>query len=101
MKKIIKTLKTPEKSGKKIGFFRIICSIVGGLLLSYLGMTLLVYIIPAKPGESIVIPLILNTIVWAITALWISLSYNKLNAILKVLIPSLIFLILIIAFYNT
>ncbi len=100
MKKLIKNLSIPESSGKKIGLFRAICAIFGGLLVAYLSMTLLIFLIPAKVGESIIIPLFLNTFVWAILALWISLSSTKLNALLKVLIPSLIFSILIIILYN-
>ena len=77
MKQYINNLKIVEKSGKKIGLFRTICSIFGGLLLAYLGMTLLVFIIPGSAGESIIVPLLLNTFAWASVALWISLSKSK------------------------
>jgi hypothetical protein len=100
MKELIKSLSIPETSGKKIGLFRALCAIFGGLIVAYLGMTLLIYIIPGKPGESIVVPLLLNTIVWAISALWISLAYSKLSAILRVIVPTLIFSILIAILYN-
>ncbi len=100
MKELIKSLSIPEKSGKKIGLFRALCAIFGGLIVAYLGMTLLIYIIPGKPGESIVVPLLLNTMVWAISALWISLAYSKLSAIVRVIVPTLIFSILIAILYN-
>ncbi|MCT7909736.1 hypothetical protein N5915_09240 [Arcobacter lacus] len=100
MKELIKSLSIPETSGKKIGLFRALCAIFGGLIVAYLGMTLLIYIIPGKPGESIVVPLLLNTMVWAISALWISLAYSKLSAILRVIVPTLIFSILIAILYN-
>jgi len=100
MKKLIKSLSIPESSGKKIGLFRTICAIFGGLLVAYLSMTLLIFLIPASVGESIIIPLLLNTFVWAVCALWISLSSTKLNALLKVIVPSSIFSILIIILYN-
>jgi hypothetical protein len=100
MKNLIKTLSTPEQSGKKIGLFRTLCAIFGGLLVSYLGMTLLIYIIPGKPGESIIVPLLFNTMAWAMIALWISISPTKLSAILRVVIPTLIFTILIAILYN-
>ena len=100
MKKLIKSLSIPETSGKKIGLFRALCAIFGGLIVAYLGMTLLIYIIPGKPGESIVVPLLLNTMVWAISALWISLAYSKLSAIVRVIVPTLIFSILIAILYN-
>ena len=100
MKQYINNLKIVEKSGKKIGLFRTICSIFGGLLLAYLGMTLLVFIIPGSAGESIIVPLLLNTFAWASVALWISLSKSKYIALLRCTIPSLIFSIILIILYN-
>jgi hypothetical protein len=100
MKNLIKTLSIPEQSGKKIGLFRTLCAIFGGLLVAYLGMTLLIYIIPGKPGESIIVPLLFNTMAWSMIALWISVSPTKLSAILRVVIPTLIFSILIAILYN-
>lgn len=100
MKKLIKTLSIPEQSGKKIGLFRTLCAIFGGLLVAYLGMTLLIYIIPGSAGESIIVPLLFNTMAWAIIALWISISPSKLSALLKVIIPTFVFLILIAILYN-
>lgn len=100
MKELIKNLSIPEQSGKRIGLFRTLCAIFGGLLVAYLGMTLLIYIIPGTPGESIIVPLLLNTMAWAGVALWISVSSTKLTAILRVIIPTLIFSILIAILYN-
>jgi hypothetical protein len=100
MKNLIKTLSTPEQSGKKIGLLRVLCAIFGGLLVAYLAMTLLIYIIPGKPGESIIVPLLFNTMAWAMIALWISVSPTKLSAILRVVIPTLIITILIAILYN-
>lgn len=91
LQNIYKHLSTPENSGKKIGLFRNLCSIFGGLIAAYLGMTLLVFLIPGVPGESIIIPLMFNTFVWACFALWIVLAPTKLSALLRFLIPSLIF----------
>ncbi|MGA1932083.1 hypothetical protein ACH5BF_05110 [Arcobacter sp. YIC-464] len=92
---IYKHLSTPENNGKKIGLFRSLCSIFGGLISAYLGMTLLIFLIPGKPGESIIVPLMFNTFVWACFALWIVLAPTKLSALLRFLIPSLIFSILL------
>lgn len=100
MKELIKNLSIPEQSGKRIGLFRTLCAIFGGLLVAYLGMTLLIYIIPGTPGESIIVPLLLNTMAWAGIALWISVSSTKLIALLRVVIPTLIFSILIAILYN-
>ena len=96
---IYKNLSEPEDSGKKIGLFRILCSIFGGLLLAYLGMTLLVFIIPGTPGESIIIPLMFNTIIWSIATLWIALSPSKLSALLRFIVPSFIFAIALLYFF--
>jgi hypothetical protein len=100
MKELIKNLSIPEQSGKKIGLFRTLCAIFGGLLVAYLGMTLLIYIIPGTPGESIIVPLLLNTMAWAISAIWISVAPTKLSAILRVIIPTFLFSILIAILYN-
>lgn len=99
--KIYKKLSTPENNGKKIGLFRSLCSIFGGLFVAYLGMTLLVYIIPGTSGESIIIPLLLNTLAWAVAALWIVLSPTKWSALMRSLVPSLIFsLAILILFFK-
>ena len=100
MKELIKALSIPESSGKKIGLFRTICAILGGLIVAYLGMTLLIYIIPGSAGESIIVPLLLNTIAWAGDAIWISIAPSRLSAILRVVIPTLVFSILIAILYN-
>ena len=100
MKKLIKNLSIPEQSGKKIGLFRTLCAIFGGLVVAYLGMTLLIYIIPGSAGESIVVPLLFNTMAWAGVAIWISIAPSRLSALLRVVIPTLIFSILIAVLYN-
>lgn len=100
MIKQLKILSVPEQSGKRIGLFRTILSIFGGLLVAYLSMTTLIFLIPGSAGESIVVPLLLNTLVWAFTALWISLAYSKLSAILRVVVPTFIFSILLAILYN-
>ncbi|CAM3948737.1 hypothetical protein [Arcobacter cloacae] len=100
MKKLIKTLSIPEQSGKKIGLFRTLCAIFGGLVVAYLGMTLLIYIIPGSAGESIIVPLLFNTMAWAGVAIWISVAPSRLSALLRVVIPALIFSILIAILYN-
>lgn len=100
MKELIQTLSIPEKSGKKIGLFRTICAIFGGLVVAYLGMTLFIYIIPGTVGESIIVPLLFNTMAWAGVAIWISVAPSRLSALLRVVIPTLIFSILIAILYN-
>lgn len=95
----IKSLSIPEKNGKKIGLFRVLSSIFGGLFVSYLGMTLLIYIIPGTPGESIIIPLMFNTLVWAICSLWIAVSPTKMSALKRACLPSLLFLIILIILF--
>ncbi|MCT7564669.1 hypothetical protein N5U20_11115 [Aliarcobacter butzleri] len=51
MKELIKSLSVPEESGKKIGLFRTLCAIFGGLIVAYLGMTLLIVKRSAKLGS--------------------------------------------------
>lgn len=95
IKNIYKFLKEPETSGRKIGIFRITCAIFGGLLTSYLGMTLLALLIPSKIGNTATLALMFNMLAWSIIAIWISLSSSKLIALLRFLIPTTIFTILI------
>jgi hypothetical protein len=92
---LLKKLSEPEKSGKTIGLFRGICAIIGGLCVAYLGMTLLIFLLPVTPGESIIIPLLFNTLVWAVAALWIVLAPTKLSALLRSVVPTLCFATLI------
>lgn len=92
---LYKNLSIKEKSGRKIGLFRTLCAIFGGLFVAYLGMTLAVFLIPTEASKSITIPLILNTLAWAIAALWISVAPTKWSALLRSVVPSFIFLIAI------
>lgn len=87
---------TPEKNSKKIGIFRILCAIFGGLFVAYLGMMVLALLVPGTLGDKIVVPLLFNTLAWAIAGLWIIVSPSKLIALLRSVIPIIIFSILII-----
>lgn len=100
MRNYINKLKVPENSGKRIGLFRTFCAIFGGLAVAYLSMTLLVFIIPGSAGESIIVPLLLNTFAWAVASLWISVSSSRYLALLKCVVPSLIFGIILIILFN-
>lgn len=97
---LFKDFISPEDSGKKIGLFRIICAIFGGLILSYLSMTLLGIIIPSSLANKAIIPLLFYPFAWSCIALWISLSPSKINALIRVVIPSLVFSISIYIFYK-
>lgn len=94
--KLYQNLSIPEKNGKKIGKFRIYCSILGGLFVAYLGMSALSLLLLGSDGENIIIPLLFNTMAWSLMALYISISKTKLNALLKVILPCIIFTIIII-----
>ncbi len=91
----------PENSGNKIGLFRIICAVLGGLLLAYLSMTVVAILTPSSISVAIIIPILFYTSVWACIALWISLAPSKLIAFYRVLIPALIFSTLIFLFYRS
>lgn len=96
---IYNNLSTPEKKGKKIGLFRTLTAIFGGLIVSYLGMTLLAFILPLEIKESAIISIMFNTFAWAVTATWIALSHTKLSALKKVLIPTILFSIALYILY--
>ena len=95
-KKVYNYLHTPEKAGKKIGLYRTIFSIFGGLLVAYLAMTVFTIITPLSLGESLVIPLYLNTMAWAVCSLWIVLANTRLDVFKRVFIPSFVFLLIIL-----
>lgn len=80
----------PETSAKKIGLFRTLLAIFGGLVLSYLSMASLLFIAPSYLLDLVVVFVLFYTFVWACLALWIVLASSKLNALLRVLIPSII-----------
>jgi len=98
-KKTYEYLATPEVSGKKIGLFRTLSAIFGGLFVAYLGMTLLAFIIPMEVKQSGIISIMFNTFAWACSATWITLSYTKLEALLKAVIPTVIFAISLYILY--
>lgn len=91
-------LAIPEKNAKRIGTFRTLCAVFGGLCVAYLGMSVLVFLIPGSPGESILVPLLFNTLAWAVAALWIVLAPTKLSALMRALVPSLGFTVALVAF---
>lgn len=93
---LYKKLKTPETKGRQIGVFRIFVAILGSLIISYLAMTLLAIILPVSKAQALVVSLYLYTFVWACCILWIALSYTKFIALLKVIIPSIVFSIFIL-----
>jgi len=88
---LYKNLSTPENQGRKIGLFRTLTATFGGLIVSYLGMTLLAFILPLEIKESAIISIMFNTFAWAVTATWIALSHTKLSAFKKVLVPTILF----------
>ncbi|RXJ81356.1 hypothetical protein [Arcobacter sp. F2176] len=99
IQKLYKYLSTPEKSGKRIGIFRTITSIFGGLVVAYLGMTLLAFLIPIEVQKSAIISIMLNTFAWAIATIYIALSFTKLSALLRFLVPTIVFSLALYIFY--
>lgn len=95
-KKLYKDFSTAETSGKKIGLFRIINSIFGAFIVSYLGMCVLAILLTNTIEEAVLISLFFNTLSWAFTALWISLAASKLISLLRVLLPSCVFCIFLL-----
>lgn len=98
IKKIYIDLKTPEKDAKKIGVLRTLCAIFGGLLVAFLAMTTLAFITPGTLGDSVVVPLLFNTLAYAAAAFWIIVSPSRLSALLRTFVPSFAFAVLIFVF---
>lgn len=91
LKRVYYYLVIPEEKGKKIGVFRTLTAIFGGLVVAYLGMTLLAFILPLEIKQSAIISIMFNTFAWAVMATYIALSYTKLEALLRFLIPTIVF----------
>lgn len=98
VKKLYSSFTIPEKH-KKIGLFRIFTAIFGGFILSYLGMVCMVKILPFNESDLAVISLFFNTLMWALTMLWIIISPTKLSALLRFLIPTLVFVVTLYILY--
>lgn len=79
----------------RLGIFRTICAVVGGLFVSYLGLTVLALVLPMSLGESLFLPLLLFPLTWACAGLWIVLSTSKLVALSRSIVPTLVFSLLI------
>ena len=99
IQELYKNLSTPEQKGKKIGLFRTLTAIFGGLIISYLGMTLLAFLLPLEIKESAIISIMFNTFIWAVAATWIALSHTKLGALKKVLVPMILFSVALYILY--
>jgi len=99
IQELYRNLSTPENKGIKIGLFRTLTAILGGLIVAYLMMTLLAFILPLEIKESAIISIMFNTFAWAVTATWIALSHTKLSALKKVLIPTILFSIALYILY--
>lgn len=99
LKNIYHYLKTPENDGKKIGLFRVLCSIFGGLILAYLAMTLFALLVPMKIKEAAIISIMFNTFIWACATTWIALSISKLQALYRFILPTSVFSIALIILY--
>ncbi|RXK02935.1 hypothetical protein [Halarcobacter bivalviorum] len=99
LKNIYTYLNTPEKDGKKIGLFRSFCSIIGGLLLAYLGMTLFALLPFMELKEAAILSIMFNTFIWACATTWIALSISKLQALYRFIIPTSLFSIALIILY--
>ncbi|MBN1838671.1 MAG: hypothetical protein JW802_01350 [Campylobacterales bacterium] len=82
-------LATHEPNGKTLGLFRILTAIFGGLVLSYLGMSLLPVLFSSFKQDLAVIALLYNTFAWAVVALWIALAPTKLSALLRCFLTTL------------
>lgn len=98
LNKVYTYLRTPETSGRTIGLFRVLFSVFGGLLIAYLGMTLLAFVLPLRIEEAAILSIMFNTFAWAIATTWIALSFTKLQTLLRFLIPLIIIAVLLYLF---
>ncbi|AFL68818.1 hypothetical protein [Sulfurospirillum barnesii] len=88
---LYRSLATPEPNGKTIGLFRILTAIFGGLVLSYVMMCSMVFLYPSFKSDLAVIALLYNTLAWSVVALWIALAPTRLSALLRFVVPTILF----------
>lgn len=86
-----KSLSAPAQQGGRIGWFRALCAVFGGLAVAYSAMTLLVVLIPGDKTHALFIPFLFTPLAWACTGLWISLSRTGLTALMRSCGPTLVF----------
>lgn len=86
-----KYLVEKESSKIRIGWFRTLCAIFGGLAVAYTGMTLTVILIPSAVSQSMLFAMLFLPFVWACAALWVTLAVTRLRALLRSVIPVVIF----------
>ena len=78
-----------------LGAIRLICSILGSLMIAYLLIMYITKFLQFSTFENIVIGIILLPLFWSIFALWIVMSKTKFYSVLKTIIPVAILLILL------
>ncbi|NVJ54701.1 MAG: hypothetical protein HWD90_13535 [Campylobacteraceae bacterium] len=98
-KNIYNYLTIPENNGKKIGLFRILCSVFGGFIVAYLGMTAFALVAPMEVKEAAIVSIMINTFMWAFATTWIALSISRLQALYRFIVPTTIFSITLIILY--
>lgn len=89
LNKLYRYLFLAEESGKTLGVFRSLVSILGGLVLSYLAMILLPFLLPLEIKESAVLSIMFSTFAWAIISTWIALAYTRFDVLLRFIVSSL------------
>jgi len=84
-----------KDNNSTLGVIRLICSILGSLLLAYLLIMYITKFLHFSIFENIVIGIILLPLFWSALGLWIVMSKTKFYSVLKTIIPIGILLILL------
>lgn len=87
----LKPVSVPDQQGGRMGWFRAVCAVFGGLAVAYSAMTLLVVLVPGDKTHALFIPFLFTPLAWACTGLWISLSRTRLQAVVRSCGPTLLF----------
>jgi len=84
-----------KDNNSTLGAIRLICSILGSLMIAYLLIMYIAKFLQFSTFENIVIGIILLPLFWSIFGLWIVMSKTKFYSVLKTLIPASILMILL------
>lgn len=95
MNNLIKYIFVCEKSGKKIGFFRVFFSVFFGFSLANL---ILAFFVLVFKVENFLFPLMISSLIWVCFTFYLSLSYSKFTLLLKAFFTNSLLLVLIFIF---
>lgn len=73
----------PKSKGRRIPPGTWVTAVLGGMVPAYLSMAVLVALIPGRPAEKLILPMIIMPLAWSGAAIWIFHSPTFQRAAVK------------------